>query len=137
AERGGGVFNSTASPLLNNLVIKNNSGRTGGCGMANFNNAATIQNTHIINNSTSSIASSEGGGVYNEVSTATFTNVIIKGNSLHSSINVVRGGGMYNSYNSSIKLTNVLVVDNSVICDSNWADGGGVLNSGSGSTFIN
>ena len=135
-DRGGGIYNSNASPLLNNLVIRNNSGRQGGCGMANFSSSPIVQNTHIIDNGTYTDWSSEGGGVYNYASQATFTNVIIKGNSLQSSFNVMRGGGMYSMYNSSITLTNVLIADNSIINHgNNWAFGGGISNDGS-STYI-
>ncbi len=146
-----GMVNIYASPMLTNLVIRENTSSGEGGGMYNGECSPTLTNVTISGNSTSG----KGGGMYNENASPVLTNVAISGNS-----SSVEGGGMYNwnsspsivntringnhghtgggisNDNSSPVLTNVLIYGNSSI-DSNLGGGGIYNGNGSSPTLIN
>ncbi|PKL85419.1 MAG: hypothetical protein CVV22_07620 [Ignavibacteriae bacterium HGW-Ignavibacteriae-1] len=123
-QRGGGIHNNTASPNLNNLIIKNNYSPNHGGGLYNFASAPNVTNSVIEDNT-----AYWGGGVFNGgASSPILTNVIIRHNQATSG-----GGGLYSITNSSPTLINALIVNNSA-----GSSGGGIENSSSASfTLIN
>jgi predicted outer membrane repeat protein len=109
-----GIYNATASPTLENLVISGNSaGAYSGGGIANYGSSPTLTNVTISGNS----AAYYGGGLFNRDSSPTLTNVTISGNSAAHG-----GGGIYNQ-DSSLILTNVTISGNSA-----GGTGGGIHN---------
>jgi len=94
--QGGGIHNSLGSPILRNLIVKNNSADAGG-GIYNLSSTPTVTNVAIIGN----LASTTGGGIFNNGGSPVLTNVILSGNSA-----TLAGGGMHNTANSPT-LTNV------------------------------
>jgi hypothetical protein len=103
---GGGVYNANSSPVLTNVVIKENSASTStsvGGGMVNMYSSPVLTNVAITGNS-----ANYGGGVHNYESSPVLTNVVITGNNA-----TVQGGGMRNSFFSSPVLTNVTIAGNS------------------------
>jgi hypothetical protein len=87
-----------------------------GGGMYNNGSSPTVTNVTFSGNT----ASLDGGGMYNNASNPTVTNVTFSGNW------ALYGGGMYNNGNSIPTVTNVTFSDNTAD-DS----GGGMLNNGS------
>ncbi|MDR1582576.1 MAG: right-handed parallel beta-helix repeat-containing protein [Prevotellaceae bacterium] len=127
ANKGGGMYNSYCSPILENVKIVQNKAifRTGtnytsdGNGGGIFNDKASpvLNNVQVSNNT----ADNDGGGIYNYYShnpSSMLTNVQITGNKAGS-----YGGGMY-SINSDPELTNVQITGNKA------NHGGGICNSG-------
>lgn len=99
---GGGAINcSNSSPILSNLIIKNNAGRYG-AGLALSSSSPTITYCTIFGN-----AGYYGGGIIASNSGATLTNVLISGNTA-----VEQGGGMYNEWSVAPTLTNVTITGN-------------------------
>ncbi|MCO5251939.1 MAG: hypothetical protein M9949_11050 [Candidatus Kapabacteria bacterium] len=123
-QRGGGIHNNTASPNLNNLIIKNNYSPNHGGGLYNFASAPNVTNSVIEDNT-----AYWGGGVFNGgASSPILTNVIIRHNQATSG-----GGGLYSITNSSPTLINALIVNNSA-----GSSGGGIENSSTASvTLVN
>ncbi|MDQ6476868.1 choice-of-anchor Q domain-containing protein [Dyadobacter sp. LHD-138] len=100
---GGGVTLVGASPLLNNLIIKNNTAKLGGGGVFSEKSEAEITRTVISGNSSGSL----GGGVaIGILGNAHFTNVLITGNTA-----ALIGSGFLNT--ASPTLTNVTISGNS------------------------
>lgn len=96
---GGGVYNSSSSPVLTNLIISGNSSGWNGGGIYNDASSPILTNLTISGNETV-----WGGGIYNNDSpTPVLTNVTISGNS---------GGGILN-VNSSPRIRNTIVYGNS------------------------
>ncbi|MHC4460087.1 MAG: right-handed parallel beta-helix repeat-containing protein [Planctomycetota bacterium] len=108
----GGMHNHTnSSPTVTNCTFIGNSSASGGSGMFNFSNSnSTITNCTFTGNTATS---GEGGGMcnggYNTLtgSSPTVTNCTFSRNSA-----VIRGGGMYNYYNSNPTLTNCIIWGN-------------------------
>lgn len=107
---GGGMYNVYASPVLRNLLIKNNilpSG--GGAGMANNNSSPLLTNVIITGNE-----ALRGGGMYNvDNSSPVLTNVVIKNNTATNTSNF-GGAGMFNQASSPV-LVNVDILNNTAI----------------------
>ncbi|HNS41351.1 MAG TPA: choice-of-anchor Q domain-containing protein [Taishania sp.] len=103
---GAAIANQQSSPLLNNLVIKNNNATTSGGAIYNLNSNAIIQNTIIKDN-----VALYGGGIRNNLSNSELTNVSIIGNSATMATTGAGGAGIFNEL-SSMKLTNVLIANN-------------------------
>ncbi|MXN92380.1 T9SS sorting signal type C domain-containing protein [Flavobacterium sp. Sd200] len=101
AHRGGAIYNNNTSPILNNLIITQNSANYGG-GIFNQNSSPVMNNLSITNN-----VATFGGAMDNQSSFITLTNSKISGNFAESS-----GGGLYNISTSTI-LTNVTIKGNS------------------------
>ena len=105
---GGGMQNvATSSPVLTNVTISNNSADSYGAGISNWENSSPIlTNVKIIGNTGGTEGfGSNGGGIYNNVSSPVLTNVTISDNSAS------EGGGIDN-YSSSPILTNVVINNN-------------------------
>ncbi|GHT81077.1 hypothetical protein FACS189467_4520 [Bacteroidia bacterium] len=117
---GGGMYNINSSPVLTNVIIRENYAHFNGGGMLNiYSSSPVLTNVTISENITQ-----EGGGMYNNTSSPILTNVTI-------SENIARyGSGMYNN-TSSPALTNVTISEN--ICES----GGGMYNISSTPTLTN
>mgnify|MGYP000878029277 FL=1 len=105
---GGGIYCKGASPLLKNLIIKNNTATTWGGGInCSFSAHPIISNVIIQGNKTIDSNSGQGGGLYCWYSAPVLTNVLITKNS------AVYGGGVYlGQQGSGAKLTNVTIADN-------------------------
>jgi len=99
---GGGMFNWTASPTLNNLIFSGNTAGKGaayygGGGMFNIHSSNPIlTNVKFIANTAGS-----GGGMYNDSSSPSLTGVVFIGNK------AIDNGGMVNYSNSNPILTEV------------------------------
>ncbi|HNS41350.1 MAG TPA: right-handed parallel beta-helix repeat-containing protein, partial [Taishania sp.] len=80
---GGGIELQNASPILRNLVVKNNAVQDGGGAMGiTQNSSPTISNIYLLDNTTPGIS---GGLIIQSNSNPTFTNVYFKGNSASNS----------------------------------------------------
>ena len=100
--RGGGMYNTSGSPKLNNCIFSENSARSSGGGMYN-----RYSSSPIVANCTFSGNSAEyGGGMDNYYSDPNVTNCTFIGNSAE-----VFGGGMCNSESNPI-LTNCIFSGN-------------------------
>lgn len=109
---GGGIRNVGASPVLTNLVIKNNTaGR--GAGIYNESSHPTITNVVISGNTASSSTIAYGGGIANVSSNPVLTNVRITDNAA-TATTLAAGGGIYNSTSAAMVLTNLTIARNSV-----------------------
>jgi len=92
---GGGMYNSSGSPTLRNIIFSGNSASYYGGGMYNVSSSPTLMNVTFSGNSVSSNGS--GGGMYNYASSdPTLSNVTFSGNS------AATGGGMYNESSNPI-----------------------------------
>ena len=99
---GGGILCEYSSPLLENLIIKENIAVSQGGGFACYNSSEPIiQNVSLINNS-----SANGGGISCDHSSPNLRNVLISDNNA-----TYKGGGIY-IINSNIYLENVTVARN-------------------------
>lgn len=113
-KRGGGIYCFSASPTIENCVIKNNSGGYGGGFYCN-ESSAVITNCSFIGNTAQS-----GAGLYFRESSVTLINCQIRKNSA-----TVYGGGIHSSYTETpTSVVNCLIADNSA------QDGGGVYAGG-------
>jgi hypothetical protein len=136
---GGGVYCNNASPLLSNLIVRNNNTECGG-GIFLYYANATVENCVIKDNICNSIASAApnaggamviwncsnatirnnkiqnnmvaraGGAIYTLTSTATVVNCLITGN--HS---LVMGGAFYADSWSNLNINNCTISGN--LCD--------------------
>jgi hypothetical protein len=103
---GGGVFSYYGSPMIQNVILSNNSASGVGGGMFNDHSSPTLTGTTFDGNT----SGSAGGGVSNSYSHPTLTGVTFSANSVIGSNST--GGGMYNDY-SSPALRNVTFNGNS------------------------
>ncbi|WP_293299251.1 choice-of-anchor Q domain-containing protein [Pedobacter sp. UBA4863] len=104
--RGGGIYNSSSSPVLSNLIISGNrAGDGNGGGIYNSSSSPVLTNVTI---SLNNAINGNGGGIYNSSSSPVLTNVVIRSNFAS------YGGGIYNSSSSPV-LTNVTISANSTI----------------------
>jgi uncharacterized protein YcfL len=123
--KGGGIWNVSGSPTLQNLILRDNTGTHGGgmysAGQSDFPSTPSLNNIVFTNN-----LASAGGGMHNAIeSNSSLTNVTFSDNS------AAWGGGMYNEDNSPT-LTNVTFSENSA------GMGGGIYNNqGSVATIYN
>jgi len=72
-KRGGGIYNSSGSPLVTNCIFSGNTAENGGA-LYNLSNARVV-NCTFTNNSTTT-----GGGIHNQGGTLTLTNCILWNN---------------------------------------------------------
>lgn len=104
ANAGAGITNKGVSPTFNNLVIRDNIGKTAlnSGGMLNYQSSAVVSNTLFLNNKADNYA----GAVFNHsTGQSSYTNVIFKGNQAPG------GAAMFNYANNPV-LTNVLISGN-------------------------
>jgi predicted outer membrane repeat protein len=115
AEVGGGLYIRSSGATLMELTFSNNSAAFGGGGLFASDNSSTLALTDITfaDNTSDSV----GGGMVNDQSSPTLTNVTFSGNSA-----VDYGGGLDNYDESSPTLTNVTFSGNSAPI------GGGLFN---------
>ncbi len=124
---GGGMFNWTGSPTLNNLIFSGNTAGKGaayygGGGMFNINSSNPIlTNVTFVANTAGS-----GGGMYNHDSDPTLIGVVFKDN------RALDSGGMNNYINSSPTLKDVTFAHNTA-----RANGGGMGNSTDSNPVLN
>ncbi|RYD96220.1 MAG: hypothetical protein EOP54_14240, partial [Sphingobacteriales bacterium] len=108
---GGGIYNQYASPVLRNLVVKNNTGSSGAGIRLAFSNSL-IENVRIENNT----GTGSGAGLYiRSGSNVVVKNVVISNNTANGT-----GGGLDIS-GASAKLTNVVISENKSL-----TSGGGI-----------
>jgi hypothetical protein len=110
---GGGMYNESGSPTLNNVTFSGNSADDYGGGMYNHTNSNPV----LTNVTFSGNSAYHGGGMNNWYSSPTLTDVTFSGNSADD------GGGMFNYYHSSPTLTDVTFSG-----DSAEYGGGGMFN---------
>jgi hypothetical protein len=117
-DTGGGMYNQTSSPTLNNVIFSGNQADSGG-GMVNDDGSPTLTSVSFVGNT-----ALDGGGMCNQTSSPTLNNVIFSGNDAEES-----GGGMYNA-DSSPMLANVTFSGNQA------SQGGGMCNIGDSSPML-
>ncbi|MEN9849432.1 MAG: hypothetical protein RL368_2172, partial [Pseudomonadota bacterium] len=129
ALKGGGMYNQSSSPILNNVVFSNNFatdssvGRAGG--LYNYSNSSPIlHNVSFIGNS----SALDGGGMYNSTNSAPVLDNI----TFQSNVATGNGGGMYNHNNSNANLSNTTFSGNSA---RNHA--GAIYNNASNTVVVN
>ncbi len=148
-DRGGGMYNETASPTVTNCIFSGNSAGYG-CGMGNYQGSnPTVTDCTFSGNSgyigggmcndqgsnptvtdcifLSNAASLHGGGMHNEHSDPKVTNCIFSGNTASA-----HGGGMMNNYGSVSYTANCVFIGNTA---NGW--GGGMCNASCSPYFIN
>lgn len=102
-QSGGGVSCFNSNPILENLIIKNNTASYGGAGMS-----FTLSNPKLINCLLSvNFASNRGGGLYFYRSEADIYNVSLTDNTAS-----VYGGSIYQDSNSHLNLVNTISWNN-------------------------
>ncbi|MBT4407658.1 MAG: hypothetical protein HOC79_07290, partial [Euryarchaeota archaeon] len=112
ATYGGGVHTAWSAPVLNNLTISGNDasgpgGRGGGLYIEAAQDGMTIDHTNIYGNT----ATSFGGGVYvykNQYATPQFSNVTITNNTSN-----YEGGGVSSYYFGNSNFLHSIIIDNS------------------------
>jgi len=125
---GGGMSNTSSSPIITNVTFSANISTGIGGGMCNNGSSPTITNVTFSGNTTGMV----GGGMYNGGnSSPIITNVTFSGNATTSTGG---GGGMFNNTGSSPTITNVTFSGNTT---TGASSGGGMYNSGSSPTITN
>ncbi len=127
-DRGAGIRNVYASPILRNVVIRDNNATSttpAGAGIYNENSSPLIINSVIHNNMVQQPANNTqvylyGGGMFNTSgSSPTVVNSTITGNKLQgtspSPFIVFEGAGIYNISNSSVTIYNSIIWNNQII----------------------
>ncbi len=133
---GGGMYNNSSSPTLDNIIFSNNNSKYGGGGMSNSYSSPTLINVTFRGNTATAVGAGFGGGMSNSYSSPTLTNVTFSGNTADS------GGGMFNGDNSSPTLTNIAFNGNTAT-NSGGGDGygpgggGGMVNLSSSPMLTN
>ena len=106
---GGGVtIINDSNPLLENLVVTNNTAFKGG-GIMIQDSSPNINNSKIVNNSSMGDVFSHGGGIFSKNSNLLITDVEIIGN-----LAGFNGGGFYNRYGEPT-LRNVKIIGNATV----------------------
>ncbi|UAY53163.1 choice-of-anchor Q domain-containing protein [Ferruginibacter albus] len=118
---GGGIYNKYVSPLLTNLIIKQNNSDVGdGGGIYNLGSSPVITNCIITDNK-----ATNGGGIFNLLSAPTLINLFITDNTA-----VAKGGGIYCvSANATNTIRGCIISNNTSVT------GGGVLSGNSDMVF--
>ncbi|MCK4640549.1 MAG: matrixin family metalloprotease [Candidatus Marinimicrobia bacterium] len=120
---GGGIYCNNSSPLIRNLIIKNNIAAYGG-GMSLCNYNGTISNVVVINNQ--AVDWGRGGGILIWTATPIFQDVLIANNDA-----AHNGGGIWLTGNAVPIFHRVIVINNTAL------SGGGIQCSGAHPTLIN
>ncbi len=112
---GGGMYNDSSSPTVNNCTFSGNSAWRGGGGMYNDGSSPTMANCTFVGN-----IADKGGALCNiSYSSPTLVNCIVYDNSA----TTFAGGGIYNVLYSSPLLTNCTFYNNTAV-----SFGGGICN---------
>lgn len=135
---GGGIYanytSGSAALSFENLVIQNNTALANGGGIYNTYSGSAFKNSIIKNNTAGSAGSTAirtGGGIYNS-GNASYTNVVLTGNTAIASANA-RGGAIMNT--GSAVFTNVTITGNAATGSTSM--GGAVYNMGTAPLFRN
>ena len=129
AQYGGGMHNDHSSPWVTNCTFSGNSAHYGG-GMHNDDSAPIVTNSTFIENS-----SQYGGGIRNDHSSLTLLNcTFIQNKAKKEEYGSGHGGGMYNADSSSLTLTNCTFIENTAA--GRFGRGGGMYNISSSSIFL-
>ncbi|MDH4239014.1 MAG: hypothetical protein OEW48_05595, partial [Phycisphaerae bacterium] len=121
AQYGGGMHNDNSSPMVINCTFSGNSAHYGG-GMHNDDSAPIVTNSTFIENS-----AQYGGGFRNDHSSLTLLNCTFIGNkAIKEGYGSGQGGGMYNADSSSLTLTNCTFIENTAA--GRFGRGGGMYN---------
>ncbi|MHC5056609.1 MAG: hypothetical protein ACYTKD_18090 [Planctomycetota bacterium] len=151
ADRGGGMYNDSASPTVANCIFRANAALLNGGGVYVEGSSPTFTNCTFDSNTASAgsgggmysltstceitdctfdsnSAGYDGGGMYNDSSSPTVTNCSFSSNSAAS----YQGGGMCNTNTSSPTVTNCAFSSNSA-----GDEGGGMYNRSSGPIVTN
>ncbi len=113
---GGGIYNTNASPVYRNLVVRNNTASSGG-GIYVSSSAPVITNVIISDNYSYTASVGGGGGMYNESGYPVLTNVLITGNEANH-----YAGGIFN-YSGIPVFNNVTIAGNELQGLVNWSGG--------------
>lgn len=97
ADNGGGMYNDTSNPSLTHITFSGNSGLDGG-GMYNYNTSSPALSGVVFSGNSAVL----GGGMLNASSSPTLKNATFSGNSATS------GGGMYNGSSSPVLQNSIL-----------------------------
>jgi uncharacterized repeat protein (TIGR01451 family) len=118
SDQGGGLYIGSASPVIQNNIIMQNTVDDLGGGLYNASGNPTIQyNTFSDNHA------SYGGGLFNDVGKPTIQNNIFYGNAVNENYN----GGLYNNTGNPT-LQNAAFIENVAECWAADGCGGGVYN---------
>ncbi|MCP4645407.1 MAG: right-handed parallel beta-helix repeat-containing protein [bacterium] len=120
---GAGMYNNSASPVVENCVFWGNHAVSAGGGMFNDASSPTVTNCTFESN----IGVGAGGGMYNDASSPTLTRCIFTNNSAAGV-----GGGMYNGTGSSTVVTHTTFMRNQAA-----GSGGTISNDSSSFTLTN
>ncbi|MBX2952594.1 MAG: T9SS type A sorting domain-containing protein [Leadbetterella sp.] len=121
---GAGMANVNASPLMNNVIITGNEALRG-AGMYNTDHSAPVLTDVIIShNRATSDSQLGGGGIFSQQSSLTLTRVAISHNAAGNA-----GGGIYLVKDSQIQVNNSVIEGNTALY------GGGAYNNGSTARF--
>lgn len=104
---GGGIYCSNANPKLENVIIENNQANDNGGGIACTNSSPTIKKSIIHNNQSLDL----GGGIYCYNSNPVLENVTIDAN-FSGQQSMDYGSGLYLCHNSSPAIINSIISNN-------------------------
>ncbi len=122
-DEGGGMYNESCSPTLNNITFRRNNALRHGGGMYNYSSSPTLNNVTFRNNT----AFNSGGAMSDNNASPSLTNIIYWNNHASS------GGAIYD-FNSTTTLTNVTICGNEASSSVSYG-GGGIFNDGPLSTL--
>ena len=122
-KKGGGIYNESASPTVNNCTFISNSAAYYGGGMYNSSANPTVVNCIFKEN----LANDFGGGMCNEYSSPTVIDCTFSYNTSGD-----KGGGMNNRYDSSPTVINCIFS-----CNITYESGGGMANYSSSPRIVN
>ncbi len=131
---GGGIRNVGVSPVLSNMVIKNNTAARG-AGIYNESGSPAITNVIISGNTASSATFAFGGGIANVTGNPVITNVRITDNTVTGN-NLVAGGAIYSSTSGPLVLTNLTIARNKAM-GAGTLYGGGIVSENAQLTIYN
>ncbi len=134
---GGGFYNSAGSAIIDECIVRSNSGAvtagSGSCfggGISIGQGDTYLTRTTIMNNSGSTITGiAEGGGFHSSTGGdyLLMENTTIYGNTMQtSSGNTARGGGALIGHVDSIRLVNNTIANNEISGGATWSRGGGI-----------
>jgi hypothetical protein len=119
---GGGMFNSSSSMKISNILFVENASTNVGGGMYNGSSSPILRNVSFERNFTNA----SGGGIYNSNSNPTIIRSIFKQN-----VATTSGGGVYNT------ASDPTLINTSFIGNSSSLSGGGMFNNASAPILIN
>ena len=129
AQYGGGMYNNKSSPWVTNCTFIGNSAHYGG-GMHNYASGPIVIDSTFRKN-----GAQYGGGIRNNQSSLTLLNcTFIQNKAEKEGYGSGHGGGMYNADSSNLTLTNCTFIENTAA--GRFGRGGGMYNISSGPTLL-